>query len=92
MFFRKLREEILVKPIGDWDKAPVVVRRIQSSSFHYYNIQTMECKEIEGVQFHRALKIFRDNGGLNKTDEEYMYDKVLDNSFIMYCLFTSDHM
>lgn len=92
MFFRKLREEILVSPVGNWTNAPVSVRRIQSSSFHYYNLQTLECKDIEGTQFYRALKIFRDNGGLSKIDEEYMYDKVLENDFVMYCLFTSDHM
>jgi hypothetical protein len=95
MFFRKRIEETFTTPIGNWKGAPVNTRIVYYSSFHMLdiskNVSTVPV-EIEAGQFYRALDIFKKNGGISKVDEEYLYDKVLENDFVMFCLAKSDYM
>jgi hypothetical protein len=92
LFYRKKKEEFFSVPIGDWKNAPCNTKSICSSTFHIYDIHTQKCTEIGGIQFYTALRIFRENGGISKIDEEYMYGKAIDNNFILHCLFTSEYM
>lgn len=92
MFYRKIKDEFMSTPIGNWKGSPICIHQIQSSTFHVYNIQTQENKDIESCQFYETLDVFRKKGGISKIDEKCMYDKVIDDNFVMYCLLTSEYM
>jgi hypothetical protein len=90
LFYRKKKGEFWTCPIGDWEGAPVSVREVYSSEFFIYNMAEKTTTVIQGIQFYRAMTIRRENGGTSKADEQYVYDKIMDDDFVMYCLIKSD--
>ena len=84
LIFRKTRTEYVYTQYGLIQKT--------SSSFHAYDLSTSLCRIITSSDFYELLSLYNDTGGLTKKDEEYLYDNVIDNNFVMYCLLTSRYM
>jgi hypothetical protein len=84
LIFRKTKTEYVCTPSA-------LIQRT-SNTFHAYDLSAGLCKNITNKEFYELFNLYEDTGGLTKTDEEYLYDKVIDNNFAMYCLLTSIHM
>ena len=84
LIHRKLKIEFICTP----------TTRIQrtSSTYHSYDLSTSRCISITSKDFYELLNLYNRTGGITKKEEEYLYDRVIDNNFVMYCLLTSDHM
>lgn len=62
-----------------------------SSTYHTYNIENHNCQQIKTDTFLEAYYNFQKKG-LDKKREAYLYDKAMEDDFILYFLLTSDLM
>jgi len=62
------------------------------SSFHVYDINGYICETIDAKKYYEEFFLFRLRKGISKAEEKLLYDKVMENNFVMYCLLTSDYL
>jgi len=76
----------------EYVSTPTALTQRTSNTFHIYNLETNTCWQITNIRFFELLDLYESTGGLTKREEEYLYGKVIDNNFAMYCLLTSAYM
>lgn len=83
MYFRKNVSVLKV--------SPMILIQSCSNTYHTYDIEKRICEQIETNVFFKAYYSFKKEG-LNKKREAYLYDKAMEDDFILYFLLTSDHI
>jgi len=79
------------KSISTFKVSPSTYTETYYSTYYIYNIEENICEQIESKTFYEAYFEFI-KVGLSKKEETYLYDKAIDNSFVMYILLTSKHI
>lgn len=59
-----------------------------SDDFFVYDIDKGTCVKLESKPFYDQLSLFYKTG-ISKEDETLIYNKAIDNNFVLFCLFKS---